>query len=196
MKYLNPGEYLGNNSIDLYLLQHWVKEKDISPVLYLWIEAVTTCSRQEAPLPEQCSAIRRRLLLPIDGSIPMRPIACVVHEHDRDHYLWWYSIIGAFMLQNMVEITAWIVAILTIIQQHGVVRDYGGIRVYYSVGTFPFHTLHGGLLIGNRWLKFPWVERITDIGISFRMVHTAAPLRVVLSPYCLPKVQSMVQILK
>ena len=86
MKYLNPGEYLGNNSIDLYLLQHWVKEKDISPVLYLWIEAVTTCSRQEAPLPEQCSAIRRRLLLPIDGSIPMRPIACVVHEHDRDHY--------------------------------------------------------------------------------------------------------------
>jgi hypothetical protein len=86
MKYLRPGQYLGNHSIDFYLLQHWVKVKDTSPVLYLWIDAVNVCARREVPSAEECSAIRRRLLLPVDGPIPMRPVACVIHEYERRHY--------------------------------------------------------------------------------------------------------------
>jgi hypothetical protein len=77
---------LGNNSIDFYLLQHWFRERDTSPVLYLWIEAIVVCSKPEAPSTAECSAIRQRLLLPTDRAIPMRPIACVVYEHTRKHY--------------------------------------------------------------------------------------------------------------
>src|SRR5882762_3529046 len=83
MKYLNPGEYLGNNSIDLYLLQHWVKEKDISPVLYLWIEAVIMCSRQEAPI----HSVSRACPLPKNLSIAVCLIfSCRVDRHYKSYH--------------------------------------------------------------------------------------------------------------
>lgn len=86
MKYLEPGKWLGNNSIDHFLLQDWVKVKDTSLVLYLGIYAVESCSRPEGPNPEECSSIRRRLLLPEEGVVPMRPVACILYLDATRHY--------------------------------------------------------------------------------------------------------------
>ena len=42
--YLKPGHWLGNNSIDWYLLQHWHKVKGQSPMLYINPYHTTLCS--------------------------------------------------------------------------------------------------------------------------------------------------------
>jgi hypothetical protein len=86
MKYLEPWKWLGNNSIDHFLLQHWVKVRNTSLVLYLSIYAVESCCRLEGPNPEECSAIRRRLLLPEEGVVPMCPVTCVIYVHETRHF--------------------------------------------------------------------------------------------------------------
>jgi hypothetical protein len=44
MQFLELGKWLGNNSIDQYLHQHWLKVKDTSAVLYLSIYAMELCA--------------------------------------------------------------------------------------------------------------------------------------------------------
>ena len=86
MQFLAPGKWLGNNSIDQYLHQHWLKVKDTSAVLYLSLYAMELCARAEEPSEDECTAIRGRLLLPEDGDIDMRPVASVVFQASRSHY--------------------------------------------------------------------------------------------------------------
>jgi len=71
IQYLKPGLWLRNNSIDLYLLQHWLKGQDQSPVLYLNTYHIVVCSRSESPSHEEYQTIRRQLLLPEGGVVPM-----------------------------------------------------------------------------------------------------------------------------
>ena len=84
--YLKPGCWLGNNSIDRYLLQHWHKVKDQSPMLYINTYHTILCSHHDSPSGEDCRSIRRALLLPEGGMVPMRPVAFVIYDHDSRHY--------------------------------------------------------------------------------------------------------------
>ena len=84
--YLTPGQWLGNNTIDRYLLQHWLKIKNESPVLYLNTYHAILCSRLDRPSSQECKTVRRSLLLPEDGMVPLRPVAFVIYNHETRHY--------------------------------------------------------------------------------------------------------------
>lgn len=99
MQFLEPGKWLGNNSIDQYLHQHWLKVKDTSAVLYLSIYAMELCARAEEPSEEECAAIRGRLLLSEDDDIDMRPVASVVFEASHGHY---YAVVLNHSRQHVV----------------------------------------------------------------------------------------------
>jgi hypothetical protein len=86
IKYLKPGLWLGNNSINCYMLQHWLKIKDQSPVLYLSTYHIIVCSQGEPPSNKECRMIQRQLLLPEDGIVPMQPITFIIHNDFTRHY--------------------------------------------------------------------------------------------------------------
>jgi hypothetical protein len=86
IQYLKPEAWVGNNSIDRYLLQHWVQVKDKSPVLYLNTYQIILCSRHLLPSREECQTVRRQLLLPEGGMVTMRPVAFVIYNDETKHY--------------------------------------------------------------------------------------------------------------
>ena len=86
IQYLKPRIWLGNNSIDHYLLQHWLQVKDQSPVLYLNMYHIMLCSRSESPSSEECKMVRKQLLLPEDGMVLMRPVTFVIYNDEMKHY--------------------------------------------------------------------------------------------------------------
>jgi hypothetical protein len=122
MKYLDLGKWLGNNSIDHFLLQDWVKVKDTSFVLYLGIYAVESGSRPEGPNTQECSSIRRWLLLPEEGVVPLRPVACILCLNATRHYVLGYSTINASMWPHWDETTRWTRHTLIVTLKNGVVH--------------------------------------------------------------------------
>lgn len=85
MNFLQPGKWLGNNIIDQYLLQNWLKVKNTSPVLYIGTYIVRAC-RRDALTEEECVAMRKILLLPESDAIPIQPVAGVVHDANLKHF--------------------------------------------------------------------------------------------------------------
>ena len=86
IQYLKPGFWLGNHSIDRYLRQCWLQVKDWSPVLYLNTYHLVLCSQEDSPTSEECKTVRRQLLLPEDGAVPMRPVTFILHNDETRHY--------------------------------------------------------------------------------------------------------------
>jgi hypothetical protein len=86
IQYLKPKAWLGNNSIDRYLLQHWAQVKDQSPVLYLNTYHIILCASHLPPSSEECRTVRRQLLLPEGGMIPMQPVAFIIYNDETKHY--------------------------------------------------------------------------------------------------------------
>ena len=101
--YLKPGQWLGNNTIDRYLLQHWLKRQDESPVLYLNTYHIILCSHFNTPSSQEYKTVQRSLLLPENSVVPLRPVAFVIYNHETRHY---FTVVINYKLHHITQLSA------------------------------------------------------------------------------------------
>ena len=150
ISYIKPGQWWGNNTIDWYLLQHWLKIKDESPVLYLNTYHTIICSHLYTPSSQEYKTIWRSLLLTEDGMVPLRPIAFIIYI--RLHIIsQWSWITNTTTLPPMV-----IVSLQTTLTLHKNLRNgqdhiFGRTFVHWLTGSYLYQNQPIGSWTGNRW---------------------------------------------
>ena len=107
MDYLQPGHWLGNNSIDCYLTLRWLEVRDKTPLLYMGIDATLACSQLQSPDHQECQTIWR-WLAPHEEHIPMHPM--VYHDQSKHYFM--------VVLNHLLQHVAMLGCVITLDKSH------------------------------------------------------------------------------